>query len=112
MKLFTPKNIILSAVKDKLIGTGIEKLTLVFNVMTEKYNVIMSNHSGQRLTEPLSDNEMNIVKKVLVSRVMKHYPDIDIAKVIVQINVDEENKDVEIGLYIEDKKSELTKIEI
>lgn len=73
MNIFTPKKIIFDTIKRKLEGTGIVKLVLVFNVKTEKYNIMLSKEDNSHLKLDIEENEMNMVKRMFISKIQRKY---------------------------------------
>jgi hypothetical protein len=106
----TPKSIIISALQSKLKGTGIDRITLVFPVETEKYNLMVSNSDGSNMSINLEQNEMNTIKKIFVNRIIhawnRKYKQ-EIKDVIVQIDIIKEDFDV----FIQDNKNIVHKFE-
>jgi hypothetical protein len=66
---FTPKRIILDAIRDKLEGTGINKLVLVFNVRTDTYNVMFSTQENKSINIDIEEKEVTMLKKIFVNKV-------------------------------------------
>jgi hypothetical protein len=94
---FTPKNAIFNALKDKLEGTGIIKLVLVFNIQTDKYNVMLSKKDNTSLKLDIQEDEITMVKKILINRIVKKYredSDKEIKCVIIQVHIEEEDMKV------------------
>ena len=104
MNLFSPKDIILNAIKDKLLGTGINKVTVVFDMKTDRYSLLFTDESGKKNNIELSDNEISIVKKVFIKKIVKKYKqssDKEIKSVILRINFDQVTEKVDLYLFIE-----------
>jgi hypothetical protein len=105
MKLFeslTPKNILMNAIKDKLEGTGIVKIVMLFSVETDMYNFMLSNRDGSKMKLEITQDEITMIKKMFIRRICTAWNnkyDIEIKNVIVQIDV--ENSEIEI--FIQDK---------
>jgi len=104
--MLNPKRIIFDAVKTKLEGTGIVKLVLVFNVKTDKYNVMLSKEDNSSMKLDIEQDEITLVKKVLVNKIQKKYEqtsDKEINSIIVQMDI----KNDDIKIFIEDTKKEV-----
>jgi hypothetical protein len=89
-----PKNIILNAIKDKMEGTGVIKISMIFNVLTDKYTVIITDKDNKKTKIPLESNEINMIKKVFISRIVRKYQEqtnvFDVLRsVIIQIGLNE-----------------------
>jgi hypothetical protein len=96
-----PKNIILNAIRDKMEGTGVQKISMIFNVETDKYTVIITDKDNKKTKVPLESNEINMIKKVFISRIVKKYKENtfdDIRNVIIQIGLN----DSLLEVFIED----------
>lgn len=72
-EMFTPKKIIFNALKSKLEGTGIIKLVLVFNVQTDKYNIMLSKEDNSSMKLELAENEMSMLKKMFIKKIENKY---------------------------------------
>jgi hypothetical protein len=104
MNLFSPKDIILNAIKDKLLGTGITKVTVVFDLKTDRYSLLFTDESGKKNNIELLDNEISIVKKVFIKKIVKKYKQTsnkEIKSVILRINFDQVTEKVDLYLFIE-----------
>lgn len=100
----TPKGILLGAIKDKLAGTGIVKIVLVFSVKTDLYNVMLSNRDGSSMKLDITQDEITMIKKMFIRRIATAWNaryDIEIKDVIVQVNVEESD----MKIFINDDKS-------
>jgi hypothetical protein len=101
-----PKNIILNAIKDKMEGTGVIKISMIFNVETDKYTVIITDKDNKKTKVHLESNEINMIKKVFISRIVKKYKENtfdDIRNVIIQIGLN----DSLLEIFIEDITGEV-----
>ena len=104
MNIFSPKDIILNAIKDKLIGTGVEKITVVFDIFTDKYTLLFTDESGKKMNVELTENDISIVKKLFINKLIKKYKhtsDKEIKSVIIRINFDHKTEVVTLNLFIE-----------
>jgi hypothetical protein len=100
---FTPKNIILNAVRDRLAGSGITKLTFVFSTIEDKYNVLLSQTDGKAMHVAIEKDDITKIKKIFVSRIHKKFQEIsdkEIKAIIIEINL--ELKDDEIKIFTQD----------
>jgi hypothetical protein len=114
MNLLNPKNIILNAVKSKLVGTGIVKITMVFNIIDDKYTILMTDEKGEKTKSPLVENEISMIKKMFISKIQKKFESTSeekIKSVVIQIDFNEANDDVKVNVYIEDIKEKVTKLD-
>jgi hypothetical protein len=96
-----PKNIILNAIKDKMEGTGVKKISMIFNVETDKYNIILTDIEDKKTKVPLESNEINMIKKVFISRIIRKYKENsfnEMRNIILQIGIDESL----LEIFIED----------
>ena len=101
-----PKNIILNAIRDKMEGIGVVKISMIFNIETDKYTVIITDKDEKKTKLPLETNEINMIKKVFISRIVKKYKENtfdDIRNVIIQIGLN--NSLLEV--FIEDTIGEV-----
>jgi hypothetical protein len=108
-KLLNPKNIILNAIQSKLEGTGIEKIIVVFNVITDKYSILLTDKDDKRMNFDIDQNEVNIIKKMFINKIIKKFKqdsDKEIKSVIIKIDVNESLLDV----FIENTKLEVSKL--
>lgn len=104
----TPKKIILNAIKNKLEGTGIKKLVLVFNVRTDEYNVMFSSDGKKVIKLEIEQSEINMLKKVFISKIERKVRQEfkkDFTSLIFTFDL--MNDDIEI--FIEDIFKEVTK---
>lgn len=103
---FTPKRIILNAIKDKLEGTGIKKLVLVFNIKTDKYNVMLSMSDDKSMKLNIEQDEITMLKKLFVTRIHKKFQeqfDNEVKCIILQIELEHDD----FKIFIEDIKDEV-----
>ena len=108
--MLKPKNIIMNAIKDRLQGTGVVKLVLVFGVETDKYNVMVSNTSGQAMKIEVTEDELTTIKKLFIKRIVNAYTmkfDEPIKDVIIQIDLEKE----QFELFIQNPKDEVIKFD-
>ena len=101
-----PKNIILNAIRDKMEGIGVVKISMIFNIETDKYTVIITDKDEKKTKLPLETNEINMIKKVFISRIVKKYKENtfdDIRNVIIQIGLN----DSLLEIFIEDTTGEV-----
>jgi len=104
-KSVTPKSIIIQALKTRLSATGITRLTLVFNVHSDKYNILLSNPSGGNLKLDIEEKEMNLIKRLFVTKAYKKFCEMydkEIASIIIEINLEVEDDDA-IRLFTQDE---------
>jgi hypothetical protein len=102
-----PKNIILNAIRDKMEGTGVKKISMIFNVTTDIYTVILTDKEDKKTKVPMETNEINMIKKVFISRIIKKYKEStfdEIRNVIIQIGLDDSNL---LEVFIEDTIGEV-----
>jgi hypothetical protein len=112
-KLLNPKSIILNAIKSKLEGTGIEHILVVFNVLTDKYTILLTDKDDKRMNFDIDENEVSMIKKMFINKIIKKFKEnskTDIKSVIIKIafvsGVDEGLLDV----FIEDTNLQVTKL--
>ena len=102
----SPKKLIMNAIRERLEGTGIIKLVLVFNTITDRYNVMLSKEDNSKLKLEIEEDEITMIKKIFVSKIVKAYAmksDRFIKAVIIDVNF----RDDDIKIFIEDMNSEV-----
>ena len=107
-KLLNPKSIILNAIQSKLEGTGIEHILVVFNILTDKYTVLLTDKDNKRMNFDIDENEVSIIKKMFINKIIKRFSENSnksIKGIIIKIDVVKELIDV----YIEDTGAEIIK---
>jgi hypothetical protein len=108
-KMLNPKSIILNAIQSKLEGTGIDQIVVVFNVITDKYSILLTDKDNKRMNFDIDENEVNMIKKMFFSKIIKkfkEYSDTEIKSVIIKIDVNESLLDV----FIETVDCNVTKL--
>lgn len=108
-KLLNPKNIVLNAIQSKLEGTGIEKIIIVFNVLTDKCTILLTDKDDKRLNFDIDENEVSIISKMFINKIIKKFKkesDTEINSVIIRIEANESILDV----FIENTKLEVSKL--
>jgi len=106
MNLFTPEKLIFRAIKSKLEGTGIIKIMLVFNVKTDKYNIMLSKEDNTSMKLEIEENEISMLKKMFISKIEKKYNSEskkEINSVILQMDIVTD----ELKVFIEDTNKEV-----
>ena len=106
MSLFTPEKLIFRAIKSKLEGTGIIKIMLVFNVKTDKYNIMLSKEDNTSMKLEIEENEISMLKKMFISKIEKKYNSEskkEINSVILQMDIVTD----ELKVFIEDTNKEV-----
>jgi hypothetical protein len=105
----TANNIFINAIKHKLQGQGIEKIVMIFDIITDKYNVMLRNAENKKMKIEISDNEITMLKKMFINKIVKkfngEYPEVEVQKVIIQLDLI--NSIFEV--FIEDQKNIVTK---
>lgn len=99
----TPKKVILEAIKSRLEGTGITKLVLIFNVQTDKYNVMLSKEDGGSIKLDIEKYDITKIKKIFVNRVYRKFQeksDKEIKAVIIEVNLSIDD----IRIFMQDEK--------
>jgi len=89
-KLLTPKNLLFGALKEKLGKQGIDKIILEFFMDSSKYNLYLRSEVNGALKLDLSENEINTLKKLFITRIndkIKEKYDKTPEKVILHYNV-------------------------
>jgi hypothetical protein len=108
--MLNPKHIIFDAVSSKLKGTGIIKIVLVFNVITEKYNVMFSTGEDKAIKFEVQQDEIRMLKKVLINKILSRAQSEISAKikaVIISMNLPQETFEV----FIQDERDNVTKFD-
>lgn len=106
MSIFTPEKLIFKAIKSKLEGTGIVKIMLVFNVKTDKYNIMLSKEDNTSMKLEIEENEISMLKKMFISKIEKKFNSEskkEINSVILQMDIIAD----ELKVFIEDTKKEV-----
>lgn len=112
-ELFTPKTIIFNAIKDKLTGTGIEEINLIFNIINDKYDIVLTNKDHQHLKMPISEDEINMIKRLLIRKITQKFQkenNKDIVNVVIQIKFYEKIDKVELEVFIDTTDKEIIPI--
>lgn len=106
-----PKNMFFNAIGRKLKDQGIEKIVMIFNVITDKYDIMVRNTEGGKLKIDITDSQITLLKKMFLNKIIKKFsidfPDVEIQKIILQVNLNEN----EFEVFIEDQKQKITKFE-
>ena len=108
--MLKPKNIIMNAIKDRLQGTGVVKLVLIFGVETDHYKVMVSNTEGKAMKIEVTEDELTTIKKLFIKRIVNSYTmkfDEPIKDVIIQIDIEKE----QFELFIQNPKDEVIKFD-
>ena len=91
-ELLTPKNLLFNALKSKLEKQGIDKIILEFFMNETRYNLYLRSESNGALKLDLTENEINTIKKLFITRIndriIEKY-DKTSDKIILQYNVRE-----------------------
>lgn len=96
---FTPKGIILEAIKSKLEPFGITKVMLLFSCETDLYNIAVSNTEGKSMKIDITEDEINTIKKMFINRIKQAWLsqyDIEPKNIIVQINLTDDKNTLQI----------------
>lgn len=107
---FTPKTIILNAIKEKCEGTGITKIVLYFNVITDTYNVMFARKDDSSMKMNMDEKEINMLKRFFVSKIKRLYEekfDGEVKAVILQFDLEETS----LKIFIEDINEKTIKFE-
>jgi hypothetical protein len=111
-KLLNPKSIILNAIKSKLEGTGIEHILVVFNVLTDKYTILLTDKDDKRMNFDIDENEVSIIKKMFINKIIKKFSETnkkDIKSVIIKIDFVIGVEDELLDVFIESTDCNVTK---
>jgi len=106
----TPKNIIIQAVKSKLEGTGIIKLVLVFDVTTDKYNIMLSKADNTSMKLEIEQDDITKIKKLLVNRIHRKFEEMsdkEVKSIILQLDLVHE----EIEIFIQHPDNNVVKFD-
>ena len=95
--IFSPKRIIMEQIKERLSGTGVTKIVLVFSVDNDNYKVMVSNEKNEALKLDITQDEMTTLKKVFIKRIVNSW----------KLKYDEEPKDVIIQVDVVNSMLEL-----
>ena len=105
-----PKDILLSAIREKCEGTGIVKIVLVFNIVEDKYNVMFAKEDDTSVKVDIEEKEINFIKKIFIGRIVKLWKmnnDDEIKAVILQFDLKENS----LGIFIENTKGKIIKFD-
>jgi hypothetical protein len=109
MTSLNPKNMFFAAIGRKLKDQGVEKIIMIFDVITDKYDIRVTNVDNKSMKVDIEDNQISLLKKLFLNKITKKYdkdfPDSKVKKIIVQINLNVN----EFEVYIEDYKDIVTK---
>jgi hypothetical protein len=101
-----PKNIILNALRQQLSPQGIIKITFIFSTVDDHYNVLVGKSDGKPLSLNLTEEEMNKIKKILVTKIetkIKESIKKDITAIIIEIELIKS----EINIFTQDIKGDV-----
>ena len=90
MERFTFKNILLDAIKQRLEGTGITKMILIFNITNNTYNVMLQNENNSSMKLNIEKDDVTKLKFMFVDKIIKKYYEMntkEIKSLIIQINL-------------------------
>lgn len=106
----TPKKILFDAIYDKLKETDITKITLIFILETDKYNIMLSTAEGKNTKLDITFDEITTIKKLFIRRIVSKWNERynDEPKIVV-IEVDVIKK--ELNVFIENKDKQLMKFD-
>lgn len=97
----TYKDLIFSAIGDKLTEADIEKVLFDYEVETTNNKLFAENSKGQKIELSLTVVELTTVRTVLISKVTKQvkkqYPDFVLKNIIIELV----NSKKEINIFIE-----------
>jgi len=104
--MFTPKTIIMQAIKSKLENTGVTKLILSFSCINDSYRIMVLNTEGNDMNIDVSKEELNTVKKLFINKVVKAWqkkykPEPSL--IIIQVDV--QNESLELFIEATDKQT-------
>lgn len=108
--LFTPKTVILDAIRSKLEPTGINKFILVFLLESNTYNVMLKNDSGESFSLDIEKEDISLLKKMFIAKIVRQWNkkyNNEPKSVIIQVDLKENALDV----FIVDKKDKTLKFE-
>jgi hypothetical protein len=109
MTTLNPQNMFFAAIGRKLKDQGVEKIIMIFDVITDKYDIRVTNVDNKSMKVDIEDNQISLLKKLFLNKITKKYdkdfPDSKVKKIIVQINLNVN----EFEVYIEDYKDIVTK---
>lgn len=100
----TPKKILFDAISDKLKDSDIVKITLIFVLDTDKYNIMVSSAEGKNTKVDITFDEITTIKKLFIRRIVAKWNeryDIDAKSVIVEVDVISKELNVFIQTYNE-----------
>ena len=107
---FSTKDLILSAIKNKLEGENVSKLLLEFSLHTDNYNChIKPLDSDKAIRFKLEKSETSMIKRMFVSKIKRKIENPDnYQTIIISVELDSDNFDI----YLTDLNGEVTKLEI
>ena len=110
LEKLTPKRIIFDNLKEKLEGTGINKIIFVFKTKVDEYNVMIAGADNQHMKFELKPAEVTFLRKMFVSKVQRKVEQEfkkDFDALIFVVNIQEES----IEIFIRDIFNNVTKFE-
>jgi len=108
MKGISYKSLLFNAVKEKLKGTGINKIVLQFFIETDQYNVYLSQDTNHSYKADVTEEEATKLKKILINKIVRKIQaehDEELKSVIIQMNFTEESFEI----FYEDIKDKVYK---
>lgn len=110
LEQLTPKGILMRTIADKLDGTGITKITIIFCMDTDKYNVMLSTDEGKNMKVDITFDEITTIKKIFINRIVSKWKDKkkeEPKSVIVQVDVPEQD----LKIFIQNKNNNVLKFD-
>ena len=107
---FSTKDLILSAIKNKLEGENIGKLLLNFSLHSDEYTFhVKPLDSEKAILFEVDKSDTSMIKRIFVSKIKRKIINIENYKTIMVLF--DLSKD-EIEMYLTDNKDEVTKLKI
>jgi hypothetical protein len=106
------KKILLSTIKEKLEGTGIKKIVIVFMLETDNYNVMLTTGDGKSMKVDITADEITTLKKLFIRRIVSKWNekyDEEPKDVIIQVNL--MNEETELDVFIQTKDDKVLKFD-
>jgi hypothetical protein len=99
--LFTPKRLIFEAVKEKLQGKGINKISFIYVIDKNEYHVMLSQANDKPLQLEVGKDEISLLKRFVIGKIKRKIDqemNIDYTTMIFQMDLVNDKIDV----FIED----------
>jgi hypothetical protein len=109
--IFSPKRIILEAIKSRLENSSVVKIVLVFSCDNDNYKIMVTNNKNEAMKIDVTEDEITTIKKIFIKKVVNawnmRYDDNEPKDVIIQVDL----LSTTLDLFIENYKGEVLKFD-